>query len=420
MTATIPPFVLLLSDKSLLRQAILLFKARKIDSFTGHYPLYSFELPVDEKKSITVGLQCFYYGSSSAAVAMEELVKKGVKRVLLVGRAHPVSKLLSEGMVLIPSRAIRDEGPSFHYLEPSQEVFGSLNLSKAAKVAFESQGIDAMVGCTWTTDVSVSVALSTKDIKDSNCEAVDFETASLLAVSDFHDVEFLPILIIEHMNLTKKIKKLLKGKAENNFRKGVLQTSALILATNDVWKFYKEDDQQRGNPKLNLVPKIEKLLEELHERLAHHGQHLTERQALLVHALKEKTVLFESEFKRLQQEKHTFLSNSSGQRILKDVYKILQQVRDALEDVLSEVDSKKEEKLDSSNAIQEMDEAIESVKVPITPQPEVLAVKEPAKNLQINSHQLTVYLVNLPRRFRYKPEYKRYFSGEHEVKTLNV
>lgn len=418
MTSNIPTHVLLLSDKNLLRQAILLFRARKVDSFTGHYPLYSFELPIDDKKSITLGLQCFYYGSSSAAVAMEELVKKGVKRVLLVGRAHPVSKLLSEGMVLIPSRAVRDEGPSFHYLEPSQEVFGSLGLSKAAKAAFESQKLDAMVGCTWTTDVSVSMAMQTKDIKESNCEAVDFETASLLAVSAFHDIEFLPILIIEHLNLTKKIKRLLKGKAEKNFRKGVLQTSALVLATNDVWKQNDPQDHQRVNPKLNLIPKIEKLLEELHERLTHHGQHLSERQTVLVHALKEKTVLFEKEFKRLREEKHAFLSNAQGQHILKDVYKILQQVRDALEDVLSEVDTKKEEKVDSTNAIQDMDEAIENIKA--QEQPELLNEIDPAKDIQVNQHQLTVYLVNLPRRFRYKPEYKKYFHGEHEVKTVNV
>lgn len=189
MTAPIPSRILLLSDKDLLKQSILKFRAKKYDSFVGHYPLYTFTSENENGKKVEVGLQCFFYGSSSAAVSMEELQKRGANRFVFVGRAHPASKMIQEQSLLIPSRAIRDEGPSFHYLEPSKEVFGSLALAKIANKWLDEQGINSVVGATWTTDVSVNVALSTKDLKEANCEAVDFETATILAVAEFHDLD---------------------------------------------------------------------------------------------------------------------------------------------------------------------------------------------------------------------------------------
>lgn len=391
-----------------------------MDAFVGHYPLYSFTTENENGRKVEMGLQCFYYGSSSAAVAVEELQKRGAKRFVFVGRAHPATKMIQEGNLLIPSRAIRDEGSSFHYLEPSKEVFGSLALAKIASKWLDENGINTTVGATWTTDVSVNVALSTKDIKEANCEAVDFETATILAVAEFHDLEVLPLLIVEHLNLTKALRKILQSKKEKQFRKDVLEKSVTLLANDAFWKEKNSIPKEKENARVNLIPKIEELLKEIHHSLDHPGKNLSPTQEVLIHALREKTAIFEKEFKRLRKEKHAFLSNSSGTNLLKDIYKILQKVRNAVEDVLSRTEPKEEELVESKFAVEELDLAIEDILAQLADQPEPLVVEEPAKDIQPTTNLPVVMLVNLPRRFRYKPEYKKYFSGEHEIKKVQL
>lgn len=60
-------------------------------------------------------------GSAAAAMQSDYLFGKGVDKLMLCGAAG-VLEAIPEGEVLLPVRALRDEGASYHYLAPSRYV----------------------------------------------------------------------------------------------------------------------------------------------------------------------------------------------------------------------------------------------------------------------------------------------------------
>ena len=56
------------------------------------------------------------------------------------------------GAIVLPDRAVRDEGASFHYLPPSREVEADADMLQAIARFLEGAGVAYTVGKTWTTD----------------------------------------------------------------------------------------------------------------------------------------------------------------------------------------------------------------------------------------------------------------------------
>lgn len=56
------------------------------------------------------------------------------------------------GEIIIPVSAVRDEGTSYHYLEPSREVECHKEAIEIAISSLKQMGIPFTTGKTWTTD----------------------------------------------------------------------------------------------------------------------------------------------------------------------------------------------------------------------------------------------------------------------------
>ena len=167
-------------------------KAIKVSEFvsaTKVYPVY-----VIDYKGEKVTLAQAPVGSAAAAQFMDWLISYGVREIISAGTCGALVDI-DEGVFLIPTRALRDEGASYHYMAPSRFVEIDRRASSSIRSALFERGISYVETTTWTTD---GFYRETKDFVkyriEEGCQVVEMECASLAAVASFRDVIWGEIL----------------------------------------------------------------------------------------------------------------------------------------------------------------------------------------------------------------------------------
>ena len=96
------------------------FDARKIadlHSATGLNPVYEVEY-----KGNRFALFHSFVGEPICVAQYEDLMAMGSKRLILLGNCGVLDKSIEDCGIIIPTSALRDEGTSFHYAEPSDVI----------------------------------------------------------------------------------------------------------------------------------------------------------------------------------------------------------------------------------------------------------------------------------------------------------
>lgn len=137
-------------------------------------------------------------GGSASAADLELLIASGIDKIVAFGTCGAMDKKIAKNTIIIPISAMREEGVSYHYLPPSDEVNQDKQSQKIMESVFSSNNLRYLVGKVWTTD---AVYRETQDklisMKQKGCVAVDMELASLLAVSQFRNIKFAEFLICD-------------------------------------------------------------------------------------------------------------------------------------------------------------------------------------------------------------------------------
>ncbi len=130
-------------------------------------------------------------GGPGAASTMEECIPQGGKYFVYFGAAGVLQKGISHGKLLLPTAAVRDEGLSYHYLPPADEVALDPKSVSACREALESLGVPYVQGKTWTTDAFYrETRQKAARRREQGCISVEMECASLAAVAQFRGVPF--------------------------------------------------------------------------------------------------------------------------------------------------------------------------------------------------------------------------------------
>lgn len=87
-------------------------------------------------------------GAPGAAIALETLAAGGVERVIGVGTAGALTDDVEPGDVVVCSKALRDEGTSYHYAPAAAWAYPDTVLTDALRGTLP----DAAFGPSWTTD----------------------------------------------------------------------------------------------------------------------------------------------------------------------------------------------------------------------------------------------------------------------------
>lgn len=152
----------------------------------GRHPLY--ELDVDGRR-----LALYQPGLTAAfaAALLDEVIALGCGKFVACGGAGVLDGEISAGRIVVPTSAVRDEGASYHYAEPSREIEPSPEAVAAITGTLEGKAIEYVTGKTWTTDAFYretpdKIALR----KSEGCITVEMEAAAFFAVASFRGVAF--------------------------------------------------------------------------------------------------------------------------------------------------------------------------------------------------------------------------------------
>ena len=134
-------------------------------------------------------------GAPLAAGILEEMIALGAKRFIVCGGAGALRDDLACGHLVVPDRALRDEGTSYHYLPPSRTVEpGSRALTVLRRTLHEANA-PYSVGTTWTTDAIYRETRSCiAERQAEGCLTVEMEAAAFFAAARHRYVELACLL----------------------------------------------------------------------------------------------------------------------------------------------------------------------------------------------------------------------------------
>ena len=139
-----------------------------------------------------IGMFNAYVSSAGCVAAIEELIAMGMKQLILFGTCGVLDKSIKQNTVIIPTRALRDEGTSFHYLKSSTEVVVNKQHELPFQQLLDILGISHISGKVWTTDAFYRETKSKMSKrKEAGCICVDMECSAVSAVCQFREIELL-------------------------------------------------------------------------------------------------------------------------------------------------------------------------------------------------------------------------------------
>ena len=152
-------------------------------STTKTYPVY-----VMRYKGEEVCLAQAPVGSAPAAQFMDWLIGYGVEKIISTGTCGVLADI-EENAFLVPIRALRDEGASYHYAPPSRYMDVHVEAVSAIEQILEQLGVPYEEVMTWSTDGFYrETAEKVAYRKEEGCAVVEMECAALAAVAQLRGV----------------------------------------------------------------------------------------------------------------------------------------------------------------------------------------------------------------------------------------
>ena len=152
-------------------------------SATKTYPVYVLNYKGEE-----ICLAQAPVGSAPAAQFMDWLIGYGVEQIISTGTCGVLADI-EENAFLVPVRALRDEGTSYHYAAPSRYMDVHVEAISAIEQVLEQLGIPYEEVMTWTTDGFYrETAEKVAYRKEEGCAVVEMECSALAAVAHLRGV----------------------------------------------------------------------------------------------------------------------------------------------------------------------------------------------------------------------------------------
>lgn len=146
------------------------------ESITKIFPIY-----IVNHKGEEIALLQAPVGASAAVQFLDWLYAYGAAKVISSGSCGVLSHM-EENLFLVPHKALRDEGASYHYQPPSRFIDVDRRALKAIEDALNDHGLKYEEVVTWSTD---GFYRETKDLveyrKSEGCSVVEMECAALAA-----------------------------------------------------------------------------------------------------------------------------------------------------------------------------------------------------------------------------------------------
>lgn len=154
-------------------------------SATKHYPIY-----ITRYKGEEIVLCQAPVGAAAASQILDWLIAYGVREIISAGSCGALDNF-PESTFLVPYKALRDEGTSYHYAPPSRYIELNGKARNAIKETILEHGMKYQEVITWSTD---GFFRETKEKvayrKSEGCSVVDMECSALAACCAFRNAAF--------------------------------------------------------------------------------------------------------------------------------------------------------------------------------------------------------------------------------------
>ena len=188
-----PETVVSIFHHTLFQRIVEFLGGRKIaqtKDVDGHWPMYEVQY-----KGHRFALYKARLGAPACVGSFEDLIPMGAKRIILLGNCGVLDKSIEDCGIIIPTRAIRDEGTSYHYAPASDYIDVNKKYIPEFIEVLNECGYPYVTGTTWTTDAFYR---ETRDKvakrKQMGAICVEMECSAMQAMCDFRGVEFFQFL----------------------------------------------------------------------------------------------------------------------------------------------------------------------------------------------------------------------------------
>jgi len=166
-------------------EIIKILKAESAD-----FPVYQIDYKGKKVAFVVGGV-----GAPLGAGLMEELIALGYRKIVACGGAGVLEQEIQCGKLVVVESAVRDEGTSYHYLEPAREIHARKDIVDVLCSTLEKHKVSYIKGKTWTTDAFFrETRARIEKRKSEQCIMVEMEAAAFLAVAEFRNISFGEIL----------------------------------------------------------------------------------------------------------------------------------------------------------------------------------------------------------------------------------
>jgi len=158
-------------------------------SMTKLYPIY-----IVNYKGEEICLCQAPVGAPAAAQILDWLIAYGAEQIISTGSCGTLIDL-PENAFLVPTRALRDEGTSYHYLPPSRFVELNPAVIRSIESTLKRLNLPYTECCTWSTDGFFRETRAKVEYRKSEgCSVVEMECSALAACAQMRGSQFGQLL----------------------------------------------------------------------------------------------------------------------------------------------------------------------------------------------------------------------------------
>ena len=159
----------------------------ELKSASQRFPVYKVRY-----RDVELALYMSGVGAPLCVGNQEEIYALGAECLVLFGTCGVLDRNIADCAVILPDAALRDEGTSYHYAPPSDEIAVNVHHAGLFLDLMKEFQLHCVTGKTWTTD---SMYRETREKaarrKAAGCICVDMECASVAAAAQFRGKEAL-------------------------------------------------------------------------------------------------------------------------------------------------------------------------------------------------------------------------------------
>lgn len=179
----IPPYCVLAFFKEMYEHVEKTFHPEVIHYFSEKNPMFD-PIHIFDYKGVDIAFVFPGIASPQAAAILEFMIAFGGEHFISIGGVGTLSADIKRGEIILPTKALRDEGTSFHYEKPSRYSYPSDLMLEYLRKSLKENDVPYREGGTWTTDAFFRETVEkVEEFHKEGCLTVEMEASALFSVA---------------------------------------------------------------------------------------------------------------------------------------------------------------------------------------------------------------------------------------------